>query len=602
MDRKTVIIMLVSLLFLAVWFPLTNFIFPPIPAPLNTNTVASATNQLPAGSNLAGTLPAAATNVIDPISANLPPREEQTLTLENDEARYVFTSLGGGLKSIELKEFRAEVGCDSEKLATNRSVTLNHKAPAPVLGIVQSGSPNTLASFTLTRTGDIIRAESPLPGGLHVIKEFRLSTNYLLKAKVRYENRSQAPVTLPERELIIGTATPVSRHDESRYLGLEWYDGEDAEKITEAWFANKTLGCLPGTPRATYRAGMSNIVWAAVHNQFFAIIGVPENPAAEVISRRINLPKLTEEELANDPAAFATPSGYQTGFVLPPATMAPAAWVEHRFDIFAGPKEFKTLQRLPKNMDIVMGFGKFFGFFAKALLLSMNGLAALGLAYGVAIIVITVIIKLLFWPLTTASTRSMKRMAALQPQMKALQEKYKDDPRKMNMKLMEFMKEHKVSPLGGCLPLLLQIPVFFGFYTMLQSAIELRGANFLWACDLSQSDTIFYLAGFPVNPLPLMMGATMLWQARLTPPSPGMDATQQAIMKYMPLMMVVFLYNFSAGLTLYWTVQNLLSIAQMKLTRAGDEKAKAPGAVIPGGKPGKPGKPIAPSTPPKKKK
>jgi YidC/Oxa1 family membrane protein insertase len=319
-------------------------------------------------------------------------------------------------------------------------------------------------------------------------------------------------------------------------------------------------------------------------------------PAAEIIGRRINLPPPTKEEAEQDPGAFKTPHGYQTAFILPGTTMAPTSWTELRYDIFAGPKEFKTLQRLPRNMDLVMGFGGFFGFFAKALLISMNGLNAVGLPYGLAIIVITVIIKTLFWPLTTAGTRSMKRMAALQPQMKAIQEKYKDDPRKMNMKMMEFMKEHKVSPLGGCLPLLLQIPVFFGFYTMLQSAIELRGASFLWACDLSRPDTILYLAGFPMNPLPLLMGATMLWQAKLTPPSPGMDPTQQAIMRYMPLMMVVFLYNFSAGLTLYWTVQNLLSIAQMKLTRTEPQKGTTPPAG------GKPVKPVAPTAPPKKKK
>ena len=243
--------------------------------------------------------------------------------------------------------------------------------------------------------------------------------------------------------------------------------------------------------------------------------------------------------------------------------------MDHGFEIFAGRKEYYTLSRRGRYLDSVMDLGGFFGFFAKGLLLSMNALHALGLAYGIAIIVITVIIKLLFWPLTKASTKSMKRMAALQPQMKALQEKYKDDPKKMNQKLMEFMKANKVNPLGGCLPMLLQIPVFFGFYKMLQSAIELRGAQFLWACDLSQPDTVMMIPGFhfPVNPLPLIMGVTMLWQARLTPPSPGMDPVQQKIMKYMPMMFMVFLYNFSAGLTLYWTVQNLLTIAQMKLTK-----------------------------------
>ncbi len=151
--------------------------------------------------------------------------------------------------------------------------------------------------------------------------------------------------------------------------------------------------------------------------------------------------------------------------------------------------------------------------------------------------------------------------------MKALQEKYKSDPKKMNQKLMEFMKENKVSPLGGCLPLMLQIPVFFGFFQMLRSAIELRGARFLWACDLSQPDTVALVFGFPINPLPLIMGATQIWQMRLTPPSPGVDPVQQKMMQYMPLIFVFMLYNFSAGLALYWTVQNLLSILQMKLTK-----------------------------------
>jgi YidC/Oxa1 family membrane protein insertase len=224
-----------------------------------------------------------------------------------------------------------------------------------------------------------------------------------------------------------------------------------------------------------------------------------------------------------------------------------------------------------------MDFG-FFGFFAKALLLAMNWLHdALRFSYGWAIIAITVVIKMVFWPLTAASTRSMKRMQALQPQMKAIQEKYKDDPAKMNKKTMEFMREHKVSPLGGCLPMLLQIPVFFGFYQMIQSAIELRGASFLWVADLAKPDTLFMIpgTGFPFNLLPLIMGVTMFWQARLTPPSPGMDPTQQKIMRYMPLMFMVFLYNFSAGLTLYWTVQNLLTIVQTKLTKT----TEAPGAA-----------------------
>jgi YidC/Oxa1 family membrane protein insertase len=264
----------------------------------------------------------------------------------------------------------------------------------------------------------------------------------------------------------------------------------------------------------------------------------------------------------------------ETRLVYPQLTLAPGQSIERQIHFFAGPKEYRTLARIANrfqnNVDLVMGYGGFFGFFSKALLLGMNWLhSTFNLGYGLAIIAITIIIKVLFWPLTQASTRSMKRMAALQPQMKALQAKYKDDPAKMNKKLMEFMKENKASPLGGCLPMILQMPVFIGFFYMIRSAIELRGTSFLWVRDLSMPDTLFTIPGttFPFNLLPLLMGATMLWQARLTPPSPGMDPTQQKLMKYMPLMFMVFLYNFSAGLTLYWTVQNLLTIAQTKLTR-----------------------------------
>src|SRR5205814_6100193 len=190
---------------------------------------------------------------------------------------------------------------------------------------------------------------------------------------------------------------------------------------------------------------------------------------------KIDLPPPPKEVVAANPRATLKPFGFQSSVVYAATNLAPHQTVGKQFVLYAGPKENRTLERvalqLKNDIDIVMGYTGFFGWFSKALLWSMNGLHALGLSYALAIIAITVIIKVLFWPLTQASTRSMKRMASLQPQMKALQEKYKADPQKMNQKLMEFMKVNKVSPLGGCLPMLLQIPVFFGFYRMLQSAI-----------------------------------------------------------------------------------------------------------------------------------
>jgi len=314
-----------------------------------------------------------------------------------------------------------------------------------------------------------------------------------------------------------------------------------------------------------------------------------QNPTGEL---RIRLNRLLIEE-AYSREIHPSPVGYEVALGYPASILGPNETLGRSFTIYAGPKEYQTINQVSlqfnNSLESVMGYSGFFGFFAKMLLVSMNGLHTLGLGYAWAIIAITVIIKLLFWPLTQASTRSMKRMQALQPQIKAIQEKYKDDPMKAQRKVMEVWKKHKISPIGGCLPMFLQLPVFLGFYRMIQSAIELRGARFLWVCDLSRPDTLFIIPGlnFPFNPLPLIMGVTMLWQARLSPPSPGMDPAQQKIMKYMPLMFLFILYNFSAGLTLYWTVQNLLTIAQTKLTRAKEEKTGPPGPRPPAGPPPK---------------
>jgi YidC/Oxa1 family membrane protein insertase len=581
MDRKSTIVLLISFVLILSWSKLVQHFYPPVPVTIGTNGVAGAAHQF--GTNRPP--PAADSSpVVPPVLSAAPafvaPQAAEVFeVLENENARYTFSSHGGGLKLVELKKYDESPGKPSTMSVAPGLMTLNNRAPVPVMTLLGDEASQGDGLFALTKTDTGVRAEKQLPNGLTVVKEFKLGTNYLLSASVKLENRAAQPLVVKPQEWVVGTATPLNLHDDALMMGLYWYNGVKAEHVDNAWFANTTMGCAASVPRTEYEGGNTNILWAAVHNQFFTIAVVPQEPAPRIVSRRIDLPPPTSAQLAEDPKAVAKPFGFQTAFVYPAMVLAPHQHVERQFQIFAGPKEYNTLARLGdslgNNLDLIMDFGGFFGFFAKALLLSMNALNQLGLPYGLAIIAITVIIKLVFWPLTNASTKSMKRMSALQPQMKALQEKYKDDPKKMNVKLMEFMKENKVSPLGGCLPMMLQIPVFFGFFTMIKSAIELRGAHFLWAADLSQPDTVGYLFGFPINPLPLIMGVTMLWQASVTPPSPGMDPTQQKIMKYMPMMFMVFLYNFSAGLTLYWTVQNLLTIAQMKLTKTDPPTAGA---------------------------
>ncbi len=590
MDRKAIIILAVSFALMIGWSWLVNRMYPPMPMPPESQRLASAsaTNHTTVSTNpstAASTSTGVAVSTLTTATLVQSDEPERLLPIENDTVRLTFTSHGGGLKLVELKKYPESVACRSRNgLSTNRFATLNTKAPVPAFALIGSEALQGDGNFSLTKTDGGVRAEKTLPNGARLVKEFRLGTNYLISAVVRLENPTAQPIQLPAQELVIGTATPLGPSDDASLMAMQWYDGANVQSVSGPWFANRTFGCVPGTPRTEYLAGSTNILWAAVYNRFFTMIVAPPTnmPAVRVVARHVNLPPPTAEEIAANPKAVQKPFGFQSAFLYPAMTLPSKQTVERRFDIFAGPKEYKTLDRLASllgnNMDLVMGFGGFFGFFARLLLLSMNGLHALGLSYALTIIVITVIIKVLFWPLTQMSTRSMKRMQALQPQVKAIQEKFKDDPQKVNQKMMELWKQNKVNPAAGCLPMLIQLPIFFGFYRMLQTAIELRGASFLWACDLSLADTVWVIprVGFPLNPLPLIMGATQIWQMRLTPPSPGVDPVQQKMMQYMPLIFLFILYNFSSGLTLYWTVQNLLTIAQMKLTKASNAKASTP--------------------------
>jgi YidC/Oxa1 family membrane protein insertase len=233
---------------------------------------------------------------------------------------------------------------------------------------------------------------------------------------------------------------------------------------------------------------------------------------------------------------------------------------------------------LQNHADLAMNFGTGFAgfwgigsFFAKILLLLMNWLHGLlpAISYGWIIVLLTVLLRAFFFPFTAASMRSMKKMQALAPEVKALKEKYADDPQKFTQKQMELWRKNNVSPMSGCLPMLIQMPVFLGFFTMIRSAIELRGAHFLWVADLSKPDTLFLIPGldFPFNLLPLLMVGVMVWQAHLQPVSPGVDPSQQKMMRYMPLIFLVFLYNYSAGMALYMTISTLAGIVQIRLIK-----------------------------------
>ena len=600
MDRKGIGILLVAFALMLGWPALVNRLYPPSARPkAGTNAIgavvsstASTNPQAGATSSIPATTIQATPGPTTPPPQLLSATPGQTLVLENTDVRATFTSLGGGLRRVDLKQYPATIARGKKDAAqASEDVALNDPAFSPAFvhgGVAGLGADQ---EFQLAMKDGAVVAQKDLPDGLRVVKEYRLASNYVFEVTIRHENRGSKPVALAPAELVIGTASTGDQHETGDWLGAYWYNGAAAEHVDMNWFANRLMGCIPSVPRTEYVAGVSNVAWAAVHNRFFTMIAVPTRPADRVVVRDFPLAPPTPAERERDGRRNPNPRAYQASLVMNAETVPPGQSVEQRFSFYAGPKEYFTLSRMRLGLEAVMDFSGFTGFFAKALLLSLNGLHQFIPSYGWAIVALTILIKLLFWPLTAISTRSMKRMQAIQPELQAIREKFKNDPAKVQEKTMECMKRHKVNPAAGCLPMLIQFPVFIGFFFMLRTAIELRGASFLWVGNLSEPDTLFTIpnlgwvpflgvagVGLPFNLLPLLMGGTSLWMSSLTPPSPQMDPVQQKMMKYMPVFFVAFLYNYSSGLTLYWTVQNLLSILQTKITRMNDEKSSQKGS------------------------
>jgi YidC/Oxa1 family membrane protein insertase len=238
------------------------------------------------------------------------------------------------------------------------------------------------------------------------------------------------------------------------------------------------------------------------------------------------------------------------------------------FILYAGPKEYDDLKALNVGLENIIDFG-FFSIIALPLFWVLKLFYTVIGNYGWSIVLLTILVRIPFIPLVNKSQQSMRKMQQIQPKMAEIREKYKKDPQRMQSEMMQLYKTHKVNPLGGCLPMLLQIPVFFALYKILLIAIELRGAPFmLWIKDLSAPDTLFghlpawlpLIGGFAIGPLPLLMGVTMVLQQKMTPTS--MDPSQNKMMMLMPVIFTFLFLNFASGLVLYWLMNNIFSIIQ----------------------------------------
>ena len=382
---------------------------------------------------------------------------------------------------------------------------------------------------------------------------------YVIRSETTLRNLSDKATPPMRVAFSIGTAAPNNALDNGLQLSTEFSNGKDQTLVARS--ALQASGGLLG-----FRAhdampvilGAGPVEWATVKNQFFAAILTPDEPASGLETRRV---KLLQELPDTDVRAYGI-----TGTVDFDLDAVPAhgqATVAGNF--YVGPKEYPRLSNddvFKKHEDRIMDFGNsVFRFCAAILITIMTWIHSWAPNWGVAIILTTLTLKIAFTPITLAQSRSSRRMQKLMPEMKVIKEKYKDNPQKQQVATMELYKKHKVNPLSGCLPMLLTIPFFFAFFRMLQSAAELRFAPFLWAHDLSAPDTIAMIGTFKVNILPIMLGVVNFFQMRVTP-QPAVDNAQMKMMKFMPVMFVVFYYNWSCALSLYSTVNGLYTISQ----------------------------------------
>jgi len=603
MDKKNTTIGVILLLVGFVSLYLAPRPQPPVPPPITPGAVQPA----PAVEGQPG-VPATAFNAIPaPAVSNATfaalanDNAEATITtLGNDYVELRLTDFGGAIRDVAFKKYAAVKG-------SLEPFIFNRLHAAPILALDDFPGLSKSTRFELVRaTSTEVIYRAVVENNIEVTRRYVLRAEgdtsgdpYRIRHETTFRNLTAQTTALPRAALNLGTTSLIDSNDVGQYLNVATYDGEDAQFVERGDLESGFLSSFGiGNPAdLPVLERTQTTVWASVKNQFFASVFTPEKPGVGVTVRRIELPPL--------PGSTYTTIGL-TGaarFDLP--ALPPGASTALVGELYVGPKEYTRLDTFAHREDLIMqfnrGMGKIFlsGIVAPTLNKLMKWTNDFVSNWGIAIILMTILLKVISLPFTLAASKSAKRMQKLQPLMLAVNEKYKDNPQKKNQAVMEIFKEHKVNPAGGCIPILITIPLFIGFFTMLQGTSELRFQSFLWAHDLSAPDTVARIFGLPLNIMPLLMGVTMYFQMKLTP-SPTMDNMQAKIFKLMPFFFTAICYNFSCALALYSTINGLFTIGQQIVVNKYTKEDPTPTPLgVPSGT-GKGGKKIKNVTPPKK--
>jgi YidC/Oxa1 family membrane protein insertase len=446
-------------------------------------------------------------------------------------------TLGGTLKRVELVRHK-----DSKDLSKNLVLLGSERQYEAQSGLAGEGGPNHRTLWraepgerTLAPGRDEVAVQLVANGkdGLEVRKSYTFKRNsYVVDVALELRNPNAAPAAAyayfqlthdgkPETN----TTTVAETFGAQSFIGFAVYT--DERKFEKIHLSDLDKGKADYVKQATNG-------WLAFVQHYFVSAWLPP------------------QGLQRDYAAEKRPDGIYSARAMVPVSVAPGGSAAVNVPLYVGPQEQRRLQAAAPGLDLVVDYG-WLAIIAWPLFWLLEKFYALSGNWGVAIILLTVLIKLVFFPLSAASYKSMAKMKLITPRLQKLREMYPHDRQKMNQAMMELYKTEKINPLGGCFPIVVQIPVFIALYWVLLAAIELRHAPFmLWIKDLSALD--------PYYVLPILMTATMILQTRMNPVPP--DPVQARVMQIMPFVFSIFFFFFPAGLVLYWLVNNILSIAQ----------------------------------------
>lgn len=495
--------------------------------------------------NIAELSAPAVTAFSPPPAAIAPEVKGRDITVETPLYKAIFTENGGGVKSFRLKQYKESIEQDA---APKELIKTEAFGELPLLFSWGAAPANSeIPRFTAERDTLLLEADSKeasltmssrLENGLEISRSMLFDSHkYLIHLVVEVRNTTQT--ALQGGPHISMTNRPFTTATGARFL----FTGP-ALLLDNELMEIKTDDIKEG---AVQKEGI--IQWAIYEATYFMTGIIPENPESQ--------------------SARMTADGDKVTTVLAGAAdiLEPGGSKQYAYDLYFGPKKLSTLEEAGADLDRALNFG-WFDIVAKPTLRLLNALYGYIGNYGIAIIMVTILFKLILWPISQKGLKSMKNMQKIQPKMAKLREKYKNDSTRLNQEMMNLYKTYKVNPLGGCLPMFLQIPVFFALYKVLLQAIEVRHAPFmLWITDLSAPDRLWigvdipYLGGIPV--LTLLMGASMFLQQKMTPTAA--DPTQAKVMMFLPVIFTFMFLNFASGLVLYWFINNLLSIGQQYL-------------------------------------